>query len=104
MYGYASPDFSSIPKRITIMKNKSEHITIKKTLGWAAAGAGVFLIAHSVFRELSKFKLEGKVVLVTGASRGLGLVLARELAARGAKLAIWARSPEKLETARKELE
>ena len=79
-------------------------MTIKKTLGWAAAGAGVFLIAHSIFRELSKFKLEGKVVLVTGASRGLGLVLALELAARGAKLAIWARSAEKLETARKELE
>jgi short-subunit dehydrogenase len=86
------------------MENNSSHVTLNKALGWAAAGAGVFLIAHAVFKELSKFKIEGKVVLITGASRGLGLVLAREFASRGARIAICARSAEKLENARQELE
>jgi short-subunit dehydrogenase len=84
--------------------NSASHITLNKTVGWAAAGIGVFLIAHAVFKELSKFNLAGKVVLVTGASRGLGLVLARELAMKGARLAICARSADKLEIARQELE
>jgi short-subunit dehydrogenase len=86
------------------MENQSSDVTLNKVVGWAAAGAGVFLIAHAVFKELSKFNLQGKVVLITGASRGLGLVLARELALKGARLAICARSAEKLELAKKELE
>src|SRR3954451_3668724 len=41
--------------------------------------------------------------LVTGASRGLGLALARELAALGWRLVIDAREPNALEAARAEL-
>jgi NAD(P)-dependent dehydrogenase (short-subunit alcohol dehydrogenase family) len=44
-----------------------------------------------------------KVALITGASRGLGLALARELAARGWRLIIDAREPAALEAARAEL-
>ncbi|HEX3593116.1 MAG TPA: SDR family NAD(P)-dependent oxidoreductase [Pseudonocardiaceae bacterium] len=40
---------------------------------------------------------------MTGASRGLGLLLARELGARGHDLVICARSDEGLEAARDEL-
>ena len=43
------------------------------------------------------------VALVTGASRGLGLALARALAARGWRLVIDARGAEELEAARAEL-
>jgi NAD(P)-dependent dehydrogenase (short-subunit alcohol dehydrogenase family) len=43
------------------------------------------------------------VAIVTGASRGLGLALARELAARGWRLVIDARGAEALERARAEL-
>jgi NAD(P)-dependent dehydrogenase (short-subunit alcohol dehydrogenase family) len=43
------------------------------------------------------------VAVVTGASRGLGLALARELAARGWELVIDARGAEALEAARAEL-
>jgi NAD(P)-dependent dehydrogenase (short-subunit alcohol dehydrogenase family) len=39
-----------------------------------------------------------KAIMVTGASRGLGLALANELAAKGARLALLARSGELLET------
>jgi len=43
-------------------------------------------------------ELEGRGVLITGASRGLGEGLAHELAARGARVALVAREPERLET------
>jgi len=43
------------------------------------------------------------VAIVTGASRGLGLALARELAARGYRLVIDARGADALERARAEL-
>ena len=33
-------------------------------------------------------RLEGHTIVVTGAARGLGLVLARDLAARGARLVL----------------
>ncbi|HCW51471.1 MAG TPA: hypothetical protein DGR79_05325 [Clostridiales bacterium] len=51
-----------------------------------------------------RYGLEGKVALVTGGSRGIGLALARELLAQGAKVAVCARKPEGLEAARRELE
>jgi short-subunit dehydrogenase len=43
--------------------------------------------------------LAGRTVLVTGGSRGLGLVLARQAAADGARVAICGRDPEALERA-----
>ena len=39
-----------------------------------------------------KFSLEGKVALVTGAGRGIGQVIARDLARAGADIAIFSRS------------
>jgi len=44
--------------------------------------------------------LAGKVAIVTGGSRGLGLLIAEELAKRGCKLAICARDRDELERAR----
>ena len=47
--------------------------------------------------------LEGRVALVTGASRGIGLGIARELVAEGAAVAISSRSPERIEAAAAEV-
>jgi len=47
--------------------------------------------------------LTGKIALVTGGSRGLGLQIAEGLGEMGAKLAITARKPEELEEARERL-
>lgn len=51
-----------------------------------------------------KYEFENKTVLITGGSRGLGLVLARQLADEGAQIAICARDAEELERAKKDLE
>ncbi len=48
--------------------------------------------------------LEGRKALVTAASRGIGLAIARTLADEGADVAICARSEGGLESARKEIE
>jgi short-subunit dehydrogenase len=102
--GYLLYFLFSNPPTPRVMKNKKSNSALGKTLGWAATGVGVFLLAHAIVKEFTKFSLNGKVVLITGGSRGLGLVLARELASRGAKLAICARSADKLELARQDLE
>lgn len=49
------------------------------------------------------FDLEGKVVLITGGSRGLGLVMARQLVAQHARVAICARDPDELRRAKADL-
>jgi 3-oxoacyl-[acyl-carrier protein] reductase len=46
--------------------------------------------------------LEGSVALVTGASKGIGLGIAKELAAEGARVAISSRSRERIEAAASE--
>jgi len=51
----------------------------------------------------ARYSLEGRVVLITGGSRGLGLLLAREYGRRGARLALVARDADALERACREL-
>jgi 3-oxoacyl-[acyl-carrier protein] reductase len=48
--------------------------------------------------------LAGKVVLVTGGTRGIGLAVARLLADDGASVVVSGRDPDRLESAAKELE
>ncbi len=50
-----------------------------------------------------KLGLDGRVVLITGGSKGIGLACARMFAQEGARVAIASRSQENLEKARQEL-
>jgi NAD(P)-dependent dehydrogenase (short-subunit alcohol dehydrogenase family) len=72
---------------------------------WGLLGAGALAgwVAVKLLRKDS-FSFQGKTVLVTGGSRGLGLVLARDAAAAGAKVAICGRDPAALDRAAATLE
>lgn len=71
-----------------------------KALTVAAAAVGAALLARKLRRGPS---LRGRVVLVTGSSRGLGLVLARQLIRKGARIAICARDERELVRAQNDL-
>ncbi len=66
-----------------------------------AALLGSWITAR-VFRT-ARYGLRDKVVLVTGGSRGLGLVLARHICERGGNVALIARDCEELTRARADL-
>lgn len=74
-----------------------------RALWLTAAGVGAVLAGRAVVRRMRHLDLRGKTALITGGSRGLGLVLARQLAAAGARLAVCARDPAELERARADL-
>src|ERR671920_560328 len=67
-----------------------------------AAALGTMWLTRTL-RSGEGYRLRGRVVLITGGSRGLGLALAREIGARGGRLAICGRDPESLERARASL-
>jgi NAD(P)-dependent dehydrogenase (short-subunit alcohol dehydrogenase family) len=70
---------------------------------WGAAAAGLYLGARLI-AAARRYELKNRVVLITGGSRGFGLVLARQLLEKEAKVAICSRSKDQLENARKELD
>ena len=69
-----------------------------------ALAAGGLLLARAIAKRSRSISLDGRVVLITGGSRGLGLELARAFAARELAVAICARDEHELETARLDLE
>jgi NAD(P)-dependent dehydrogenase (short-subunit alcohol dehydrogenase family) len=77
-----------------------------KTRTWLklAAAVGSLWLVRSALRSQRTIDLAGKVAVITGGSRGLGLVLARTLLARGARVAICARDADELARARQELD
>jgi NAD(P)-dependent dehydrogenase (short-subunit alcohol dehydrogenase family) len=71
---------------------------------WLGAGAlllGGWITARLIRR--AQYTLRDKVVLITGGSRGLGLVLARHICDQGGKVALLARDPEELARAKADL-
>ncbi|NJL32810.1 MAG: SDR family oxidoreductase [Chloroflexaceae bacterium] len=76
------------------------------TTGWltsALAAGSAIALAGRTLREIGKLPLRDRVVIITGGSRGLGLVLAHAFGQRGACLALLARNPQELEHAAEEL-
>lgn len=75
---------------------------MKRSFLFSLAGLG--LAAWGVNRLLREdFSFAGKCVVITGGSRGLGLTIARRLAAEGARLALLARDAKELNDACAEL-
>lgn len=86
------PSMGSMPQRTAV----AAGVVAGASLALVAAG----MLARSRARRHS---FEGQTVLITGASRGLGLVLARRFAAEGAHVAILARGGAALAEAAQEL-
>lgn len=77
--------------------------TFSKLLMAVGRSYAALHLARTVVRYRRVFDWQHKRAVVTGGSRGLGLVIARLLADRGARLAICARTEESLQTAAMEL-
>lgn len=75
---------------------------MNKPLFLAAGGIGAWAAARAL-RSRRAVSFRDRVVVISGGSRGLGLVLARQLAAEGALLALLARTTEDLDTAAADL-
>lgn len=74
-----------------------------RTIPWLLLAAGTALVAMAR-RKNRRIDYHGKSVVISGGSRGLGLELARQLAAEGARLTLLARNGEELARAERELQ
>lgn len=70
-------------------------------LGAGALLAGAWIISRAI--RTARYTLRDKVVLITGGSRGLGLVLARHVCAQRGNVALIARDREELARAKADL-
>lgn len=71
----------------------------QKFLLGVIAGAVGALAGRQLVRRTRHVDFNGRVVVITGGSRGLGLVLARQLASEGARLCLLARDEDELRRA-----
>src|SRR3954468_5875147 len=69
----------------------------------AAVTAGAYVAAKTTMALLRRYSFNNRVVVITGGSRGLGLVLARKLADEGAFLVLCARDATELDDALQDL-
>src|SRR5437879_11242557 len=69
----------------------------------AIAGLLGMIAIRQAVRRSRRMDFNNKVVLITGGSRGLGLVLARDFIREGARVAICARDIDELEGAQQQL-
>jgi NAD(P)-dependent dehydrogenase (short-subunit alcohol dehydrogenase family) len=77
------------------------RVRIGRLLAVAAGAAAVGVVGS---RLRPRYSLRGRSAVITGGSRGLGLVLARQLAEQGCLIALLARDAEELDQARRELD
>ena len=81
-----------------------KNVKPTKTNWLLAASLGAVTLAVSLWgNRRGSYNLSRRVVLITGGSRGLGLVLARQAVAEGARVAICARDEAELARARQDL-
>jgi short-subunit dehydrogenase len=81
------------------LNRQSSSFSVKLLLAGAAAAAMVYGV-----RQRRRIDFEGKTVVIAGASRGLGLELARSFAKAGSNVVMLARNRDLLEEAARELE
>ena len=80
------------------------NATTKAFLTAAGLGAATVVAARALVRRSRRIDFAGRIAIVTGGSRGLGLVLARELVAEGVRVALFARTEADLQSAKADLQ
>lgn len=90
-----------IPQKGGLSRTVQFAWQLRKDSAWNVIPA--LITAGSNRNRSSLMGLAGKVVLITGGSRGFGLALAEEFATHGAKIILTARDPEELTRAREKL-
>ena len=78
-------------------------VSTRNSLIAAATAAAAGVAAFQFYRRRSEISLRGRVTLITGGSRGLGLQMARDFAAEGCRIAICARDAEELRRAEEDI-
>src|SRR6266540_3226637 len=76
-------------------------MNIRVLLPAGALLLGAWVAARTI--RTARYTLRDKVAVITGGSRGLGLVLARHICAQGGRVALIARDPEELARAKADL-
>src|ERR1041384_6504578 len=78
-------------------------LTGKDIVKITALATGAFVLKSTISR-FREYDLKDKTVLITGGSRGLGLVMAREFAREGSRLVVFGGDEKELDQARLDLE
>ena len=74
-----------------------------RTIGWTLGALSGGFAMSRFLRTRRAIDFEGKSILIFGGSRGLGLVIARELVAEGGRVTLAARDQDELERAQADL-
>jgi NAD(P)-dependent dehydrogenase (short-subunit alcohol dehydrogenase family) len=84
-------------------RQHNHHMTLR-TLSRLFLGLSAAIAVNSLLgRAPATYSFRRRTVMITGGSRGLGLLLARQLAREGAQLVLLARNSDELRTAEAEL-
>lgn len=70
--------------------------TSLRAAGWVAGAVAASMAVRKLVRSANAIDFRNRVVLISGGSRGLGLVLARHFGAEGARVVICARDEDEL--------
>ncbi|HEX4496877.1 MAG TPA: SDR family oxidoreductase [Thermoanaerobaculia bacterium] len=84
------------------MQRPATALLARTAFAGAALAGSALLLARAV-RRRPPIRFRDRVAVVTGGSRGLGLLMARELVKAGARVALLARDADELDLARREL-
>src|SRR3990172_1450623 len=93
---------AGLPIRPPIRRARSSSMIFRNSRsGWAPDGR--LLRLHIEEKYMTPFDLTGRVAVVTGGNGGIGLGMARGLAAAGAKVVVAGRNAQKSAAAAKEI-
>jgi short-subunit dehydrogenase len=99
-----SAEYSDANLAFGFSRNCCSEFRMTKNILRMGLGLSAYLIYNAIKKDMRSFDFKNKVVAISGGSRGLGLVLGRQLIQRGAFVALLARDAEELKRAQQQIE